>query len=112
MPPLPPHQPATASRRGLLLSTPLLASVHARALLPAVAAVAPKPVLDQPMRRLRLPSGTIGRDYLLLQLTIQAGPGPAGLCMRWGAGGRRRLVPQSCMRLPLGSCCLGRGTTG
>lgn len=65
-----------ASRRGLLLSAPLLALPH---VLPprarGAAAAAGAPLLDQPMRRLKLPAGTFGRDYVLLQLRVK-GEGP------------------------------------
>ncbi|KAL4421485.1 hypothetical protein ABPG75_010776 [Micractinium tetrahymenae] len=61
-----------ASRRGLLLSVPLLALPH----VPRRAkAATPAPILDQPMQRLRLPQGTVGRDYVLLQLKL-GGKGP------------------------------------
>lgn len=65
-------QPLPASRRGVLqgaAAAPLLLLPHAPRAYAAPAAAA-KPVLDQPMRRLRLPKGTVGRDYVLLQLKL------------------------------------------
>jgi hypothetical protein len=70
-------QPLPTSRRGVLRSAagaPLLLLPHAPRVHAATAATA-KPVLDQPMRRLRLPKGTVGRDYVLLQLKL-GGQGP------------------------------------
>lgn len=72
---MPPALPLSASRRGLLLSAPLLALPHMPAKVQAAQAAVATPVLDQPMRRLRLPAGTMGRDYVLLQLKL-GGRGP------------------------------------
>ncbi|KAI3429492.1 hypothetical protein D9Q98_005581 [Chlorella vulgaris] len=63
--PLPP-----ASRRSLLLSAPIIALPFGAAKARPAPVSTARPLLDQPMRRLKLPAGTIGRDYVLLEMQI------------------------------------------
>lgn len=72
--PAPQH---SCARRGVLLSLPLLTILHGTPYprIASAASVTAEPVLDQPMRRLRLPQGTVGRDYVLVQLSVR-GKGP------------------------------------
>ncbi|KAF8058088.1 Prep [Scenedesmus sp. PABB004] len=72
---------SSVSRRAALLAggggAALLAQ-RARAARAGVAAKAPAglvPLADLPMRRIRLPRGGVGRDYVVVQLTV-AGQGP------------------------------------
>jgi hypothetical protein len=61
----------------------------------AAAAAKAAPLADLPMRRLKLPQGAIGRDYVLVQITVDGkGPYDFMVCDSHRTGPDRQSLPE------------------